>query len=129
MTDHALVIVGHISAQDSSITVTQTPLWFQVTQAAAAVATTVGVLIALYVATIREPRKAAAERRRSGEHGREFPQDDKLSSGQGCVNELVLSIGNYHFRYRIAVANALRCRGLISDGYEGKTFRENLLAF
>jgi hypothetical protein len=44
--------------------VTQAPLWFQITQAAAAVATTVGVLIALYVAIIREPRKAAAEHRR-----------------------------------------------------------------
>src|SRR5262249_15990472 len=32
-------------------------------QAAAAIATTIGMLIALYVAAIREPRKAAAERR------------------------------------------------------------------
>jgi hypothetical protein len=64
VTTHALAIVGHISAQDSPIAVTQTPLWFQVTQAVAAVATTIGVLIALYVATIREPKKAAAERRR-----------------------------------------------------------------
>ena len=39
-------------------------LWLQGTQAIAAVATTVGVLIALYVAVIREPRKAVEERRR-----------------------------------------------------------------
>lgn len=41
-----------------------TPTWFVAVQAAAAVATTVGVLIALYVAVIREPRKAAEERER-----------------------------------------------------------------
>jgi hypothetical protein len=42
---------------------TQPPLWLQVAQAVAAVATTVGVLVALYVAVVREPRKAAAERK------------------------------------------------------------------
>lgn len=41
-----------------------TPTWFVAVQAAASVATTVGVLIALYVAVIREPRKAAEERER-----------------------------------------------------------------
>lgn len=39
-------------------------LWLQGTQAIAAVATTISVMIALYVALIREPRKAAEERRR-----------------------------------------------------------------
>ncbi len=38
-------------------------LLLQESQAIAAVATTIGVLIALYVAVIREPRKAAEERR------------------------------------------------------------------
>jgi hypothetical protein len=40
-----------------------TALWLQEIQAVAAVATTIGVLIALYVAIVREPRKAAEERR------------------------------------------------------------------
>ena len=40
------------------------PTWYLAVQAAAAVATTVGVLIALYVAVVREPRKAAEERER-----------------------------------------------------------------
>lgn len=40
------------------------PTWYVAIQAAAAVATTVGVLIALYVALVREPRKAAEERKR-----------------------------------------------------------------
>jgi hypothetical protein len=40
------------------------PTWYVAIQAAAAVATTVGVLIALYVAVIREPRKASEERER-----------------------------------------------------------------
>jgi hypothetical protein len=41
----------------------QTALWLQEIQAVGAVATTIGVLIALYVAVVREPRKAAEERR------------------------------------------------------------------
>lgn len=40
------------------------PTWYVAIQAAAAIATTVGVLIALYVALVREPRKAAEERKR-----------------------------------------------------------------
>jgi hypothetical protein len=43
--------------------VIQPPQWLQVAQATGAVATTIGVLIALYIAAIREPRKAAEERR------------------------------------------------------------------
>jgi hypothetical protein len=42
---------------------TQPPHWLQLAQATGAIATTIGVLIALYVAVIREPRKAAEERR------------------------------------------------------------------
>ena len=37
--------------------------WLQVAQATGAIATTIGVLIALYIAVIREPRKAAEEHR------------------------------------------------------------------
>ena len=37
--------------------------WLQVSQATGAIATTIGVLIALYIAVIREPRKAAEEHR------------------------------------------------------------------
>jgi hypothetical protein len=43
--------------------ISQPPLWLEVIQAVAAVATTIGVLVALYVAVIREPRKATEERR------------------------------------------------------------------
>jgi hypothetical protein len=57
------VIAGRITAQGASTGINQMPLWLQETQAIAAVATTIGVLIALYVAFIREPRKAAEERR------------------------------------------------------------------
>src|ERR1700752_1853252 len=56
MTNDALAFVGHISAN-------QTPVWLQEAQAIAGIATTIGVLIALYIAAIREPRKDAAERR------------------------------------------------------------------
>jgi hypothetical protein len=64
MTTDALALVGHITAQGASNAGNQLALWLQGTQAIAAVATTIGVLIALYVAVIREPRKAAEERRR-----------------------------------------------------------------
>jgi len=37
------------------------PIWLQVIQAAGGIATTVGVLIALYIALIREPKEASAE--------------------------------------------------------------------
>jgi hypothetical protein len=52
-----------MTMQHISIAVGQPPVWLQVTQAVAAVATTFGVLIALYIAAIREPRKAADDRR------------------------------------------------------------------
>ena len=64
MTNHDLLSMASISAQGTSDVVNQTSLWLQEIQAISAVATTVGVLIALYVAAIREPRKAAAESRR-----------------------------------------------------------------
>ncbi len=64
MTDDTSLLVGHITAQGASSGADRLALWLQGTQAIAAVATTIGVLIALYVAVIREPRKAAEERRR-----------------------------------------------------------------
>jgi len=64
VTNQRFVRLGHISAQGASDTVNQLPLWVQEIQAIAAVATTIGVLITLYVALVREPRKAAEERRR-----------------------------------------------------------------
>jgi hypothetical protein len=64
VTNHDLLSVARISAQGTSDVVNQTSLWLQEIQAIAAVATTIGVLIALYVAAIREPRKAATESRR-----------------------------------------------------------------
>ncbi len=64
MTNDAVVFVGRITAQGASDAVNQLPLWLQEIQAIAAVATTIGVLITLYVAVVREPRKAAAERKR-----------------------------------------------------------------
>jgi len=60
----ALAFVGRTTAQGASDFVDQLPLWLQETQAISAVATTLGVLIALYVAVVREPRKAGEERQR-----------------------------------------------------------------
>ena len=63
MNNHALEFVGHINALGPQIAANQTPMWLQEVQALAGIATTMGVLIALYIAAIREPRKDAAERR------------------------------------------------------------------
>jgi hypothetical protein len=63
MTNDALVFVGRITAQGASPAASQPPHWLYVAQATGAMATTIGVLIALYIAMIREPRKDAAERR------------------------------------------------------------------
>jgi hypothetical protein len=63
MTPHAFVFVSHVTALGAAQTASQSPQWLQVIQAIGAVATTIGVLTALYIAVIREPRKDAAERR------------------------------------------------------------------
>lgn len=64
MSSDTLALAGRITAEGTSDIADQLPLWLQEIQAIAAVATTIGVLIALYVAIVREPRKAAEERRR-----------------------------------------------------------------
>lgn len=64
MTNDTLVFAGRITAQDTSDVANQLPLWLQEIQAVAAIATIIGVLIALYVAVVREPRKAAEEGKR-----------------------------------------------------------------
>lgn len=64
MTNDTLVFAGRITAQGTSDVANQLPLWLQEIQAVAAIATTIRVLIALYVAVVREPRKAAEERKR-----------------------------------------------------------------
>jgi hypothetical protein len=64
VTNDASLLVGHITAQGGSNAGDRLALWLQGTQAMAAVASTIGVLTALYVAVVREPRKAAAEHRR-----------------------------------------------------------------
>jgi hypothetical protein len=60
----ARVLADQIATHDTSNLVNQLPLWLQGIQAIAAVATTLGVLIALYVAVVREPKKAAEQRER-----------------------------------------------------------------
>ena len=50
-----------MAAQCASQAVTQSPQWLQLVQAIGAIATTIGVLIALYIAVIREPREASEE--------------------------------------------------------------------
>ena len=63
MTSHALVLAGQTAAQCTSQAVGQSAHWFQVVQACGSTATTIGVLIALYIAVIRDPREASEEHR------------------------------------------------------------------
>jgi hypothetical protein len=64
MASDALLCTVPVSAQGTATGVNAATPWFQEIQAIGAVATTIGVLIALYVAIVREPRKAAEERKR-----------------------------------------------------------------
>ncbi|HYX99721.1 MAG TPA: hypothetical protein VE908_09275 [Mycobacterium sp.] len=61
MTNDALMLVERITAQGTSEGVNQMTLRLQEIQAIGAVATTIGVLTALYIAVIRDPRKASQE--------------------------------------------------------------------
>jgi hypothetical protein len=61
MISHAPALMDPMAAQRASLAVTQSPQWLQVIQAVGAIATTIGVLIALYVAVIRDPRNASKE--------------------------------------------------------------------
>lgn len=60
---HALVSAGDITAQCAPQVAGQSPTWLQVIQATGSIATAVGVLIALYIAVIRDPREASEEHR------------------------------------------------------------------
>lgn len=59
MTDHIQGLVNSLAAPCAPLGATQTPHWLQVVQAGGAIATTVGVLTALYVVIVREPREAS----------------------------------------------------------------------
>ena len=63
MINHALVLAGPMTAPCASQAASQSPQWLQVLQATGAMATTVGVLIALYLVVIRDPREASEEHR------------------------------------------------------------------
>ena len=63
MTSQTLVLAAQLTAQCASHAAVQSPQWLQAIQATGGIATTVGVLTALYIAAIREPKKDAAERR------------------------------------------------------------------
>ena len=57
MIDHALVLAGPMTAPCASQAPSQSPQWLQVLEATGAMATTDGVLIAVYIVVIRDPRK------------------------------------------------------------------------
>jgi hypothetical protein len=61
MTMQALPSATRIAAECVTQVAYSSPPWLQVIQATGSVATAIGVLIALYIAVIRDPRKASAE--------------------------------------------------------------------
>lgn len=56
--NHTLLVVGQASAQCASQAPSSSPPWLQLIQAIGGIATTVGVLTALYIAVVRDPREA-----------------------------------------------------------------------
>jgi hypothetical protein len=60
MAIHVLASVGYVTAECAPQAASQSPSWLQVIQATGSIATAVGVLIALYIAVIRDPREATA---------------------------------------------------------------------
>ena len=61
MTVHALAFANSVVAQCASQIVSAAPSWLQIMQAVGNIATAVGVLTALYIAVIRDPKEATAE--------------------------------------------------------------------
>ena len=60
-TDDSISSGRGVAAQCAQQVGNPTPLWLRVIQAAGRIATTIGVLIALYIALIRDPREATEE--------------------------------------------------------------------
>lgn len=63
MINHTLVLADPVTVRCVSQVIGQPPQWLQVIQAVAAIATTVGVLLAVCVAVIRDPRNATRQHR------------------------------------------------------------------
>lgn len=63
MSIHAFASAGRIVADCATPAASQSPSWLPMIQATGSIATAVGVLIALYIAVIRDPREASAEHR------------------------------------------------------------------
>jgi hypothetical protein len=61
MIDHVLGFMDPAAAGCASQAASQSPHWIQIAQAIGSAATTIGVLTALYIAVIRDPRKASQE--------------------------------------------------------------------
>jgi hypothetical protein len=61
MMNHVLGVMDPATALCAAQAASQSPQWIQITQAIGSVATTIGVLTALYIAVIRDPRKASQE--------------------------------------------------------------------
>jgi hypothetical protein len=74
----ALVFLTRITAQAKSHVHNQTSLWLQVVPATAAALTTIGVLIALYAAIIRERKRAERPRHEITNAAEYFSYDGRL---------------------------------------------------
>ena len=81
MTHRAFVLSNAGTALCVTPAPSQLSHWLQLIQAAAAVATTIGVVTALYIAMIREPRKNAAEHRRHVAQLNELHRDKDERAG------------------------------------------------
>ena len=78
----ALVFLTRITAQAKSHVHSQTSLWLQVVPATAAALTTIGVLIAVYAAIIRERNRAEQRRYEMATTAVHFSYDGRLRLSQ-----------------------------------------------
>ncbi len=61
MINHALVLLDPMTVPCASQATSQPPQWLQISQVVGAMATAIGVLTALYIAVVRDPRSAYRE--------------------------------------------------------------------
>jgi hypothetical protein len=78
----ALVFLTRLTAQAKSHVHSQTSLWLQVAPATAAALTTIGALIAVYAAIIRERKRAERRRYEMATTAEHFSYDGRLRLSQ-----------------------------------------------
>ena len=97
-----LAFLTRMTAQGTAHVHNQTSLWLQVIPTTAAVFTTVGVLITLYVAIVRERKRAPGTRHHSDSETSHCRSDISLATDVCGVRSRLGKVGADHAIHRIA---------------------------